>query len=277
MLSSSRAEQELWFRSKKNVQGRLLPLDFDFTVPPLARARHFGFRSMFEPECIWPCLQCSVATVSPHRYQMSWCTVYSTVYSFLISVVYLSKCLHDNCRIQPGSLGIWSLCMWRYCSIIQLTMSIHNYFIFLCAQTHIIYLWEVNQLHTWCFSFAFICLPHPSPQSLLSALLSLPLTDMQQPFAAHYVNSPGPGCQLLMSPMGLFNLGISAGWDEGEPHDLSPQPHEEAHRGRTTLVEGCKGQGQAGWDSCAGVWVSAETRCCRVSGAVTSTDLKALC
>lgn len=41
------------------------------------------------------------------------------------------------------------------------------------------------------------------------------MTDGHQPFAAHYVNSPGPGCQLLMSPLGLFNLEISAGWDWG--------------------------------------------------------------
>ncbi|MED6293670.1 hypothetical protein CHARACLAT_012812 [Characodon lateralis] len=39
---------------------------------------------------------------------------------------------------------------------------------------------------------------------------------MHQPFAAHYVNSPTRGCQLLMSPLGLFNLEISAGRVEGE-------------------------------------------------------------
>lgn len=89
-----------------------------------------------------------------------------------------------------------------------------------------------------------------SPVCFLSPLpLSLFLTDMHQPFAAHYVNSPGPGCQLLMSPLGLFNLGISAGWDEGEPHDLSPQPHEEAQaqgRGRACSGQGRAGQGRVG-------------------------------
>lgn len=90
---------------------------------------------------------------------------------------------------------------------------------------------------------------------------------MHQPFAAHYVNSPGPGCQLLMSPLGLFNLGISAGWDEGEPRDLSPQPHEEAHCGRARPgrpVKGRAGQARVG-PLCWGVWVSAVTGCCRLS------------
>ena len=96
--------------------------------------------------------------------------------------------------------------------------------------------------------FFFSSMTHPGPPRLLSVSspLLLRLTDMHQPFAAHYVNSPGPGCQLLMSPLGLFNLGISAGWDEGEPRDLSPQPHEEAHRGRARPGRACKGQGRPG-------------------------------
>lgn len=48
------------------------------------------------------------------------------------------------------------------------------------------------------------------------------LTDGHQPLAAHYVNSPAPGCQLLMSPLGLFNLEISAGWDLGGGQGLTP-------------------------------------------------------
>lgn len=63
-----------------------------------------------------------------------------------------------------------------------------------------------------------------SPLRFLSP--SLRLTDMHQPFAAHYVNSPTRGCQLLMSPLGLFKLEISAGRVEGW-EGMSLQPHEE--------------------------------------------------
>ena len=74
----------------------------------------------------------------------------------------------------------------------------------------------------------------------------------------HITSIPqAPTCQLLMSPLGLFNLGISVGWDEGEPHEASPQPHEEAQRGWTGPERAYIGQGRAGWDRSAGVWVSA--------------------
>lgn len=50
----------------------------------------------------------------------------------------------------------------------------------------------------------------PSLPLLLSLSVCHSLTDMHQPFVVHDVNSPGTGCQLLMSPLDLFNLEISA-------------------------------------------------------------------
>lgn len=73
----------------------------------------------------------------------------------------------------------------------------------------------------------------------------LRLTDIHQPFAAHYVSSPVQGCQLLMSPLGLFNLEISAKRVEGEAHShmkrifgaqLGPRP------------ESITGQLENGWN-----------------------------
>lgn len=131
-------------------------------------------------------------------------------------------------------------------------------------------------------SFGFTChinystfVNHPTHSSLpLTPHLSLAFTSPAPPGSPvsslsswrtctsplqHITSIPrAPGCQLLMSPLGLFNLGISTGWDEGEPRSNSAHSHMKRPTGAEPGQDGPT-QGRAGWDRSAGVWVSLET------------------